>query len=258
VAELTPSGPPPTRREDIVDVIHGVGVADPYRWLEDGESAEVAEWAAAQNAHTRRLLDARPVRERWQQRLAALTALPTVLWCKVRGDRLFVQERAEGADQFALVLRSASDPDAPPRVLLDPAGGAADAAVAIDWYEPSPDGSLVALGLSEGGTEDSVLQILHVDSGEIRGEQIPRTRAASVAWTPDGTGFWYTRYPVENQFHRHVFFHVLGTDPTDDELVFDRLPTPEACRKCRRRETAGTCSSRCWWGGDGSTRICST
>ena len=188
----------------------------------------MADWVAAQNAYTRRLLDARSDRSPWQERLAGLTALPTVLSCKVSGDRLFVLERAEGADQYALVLRSAADAAVAPRVLLDPASRAADAAMAIDWFEPSPDGSLVALGLSEGGTEDSVLQLLHVDSGEIRGEQIPRTRAASIAWTADGTGFWYARYPQDDQYNRHISFHALGTDPVDDAVVFDRLPNAQA------------------------------
>ena len=155
---------PPTRREDVVDVLHGIEVHDPYRWLEASESSqvsgsgEVAQWVAAQNNITRQALDARPDRGRWIERLSALMALPTVLGCKLVGDQLFVLERGRGADQFALVVRSAVDRDVAPRMLLDPARSAADAAVAIDWFEPSPDGTMVALGLSEGGTENSVLR----------------------------------------------------------------------------------------------------
>jgi prolyl oligopeptidase len=220
--------PPPTRREDIIDALHGVDVADPYRWLEAGDSPEVAEWVAAQNAYTRQALDARPDRGRWHERLSALISLPTAMSCKVRGERLFVLERARGADQFALVVRSPDDADVPPQVVLDPASWAADAAMAIDWYEPNADGSMVAVGLSEGGTENSVLHLVDVDSGRMGNLRIPNTRAASVAWRPDSSGFWYACYPEGDQYSRHIRYHTLGTDPAGDPVVFDRLPNPES------------------------------
>lgn len=212
----------------MVDVVHGVELTDPYRWLEAGDAPEVAEWVAAQNQHTRQALDARPDRGRWHERLSALVALPTALSCKVRGEQLFVLERGRGADQYALVVRSAVDHDAAPRLLLDPATRAADGAIAIDWFEPSDDGALVAIGLSEGGTEDSVLHVLHVATGELDALRIADTRAASVAWLPDNSGFWYARYPQDDQYRRHIRFHRIGTDPADDPVVFDRLPIPEA------------------------------
>jgi prolyl oligopeptidase len=220
--------PPPTRREAVVDALHGVELTDPYRWLEDGEAPEVARWVADQNQFTRQALDARPDRERWHERLSALTALPTALSCKVRGERLFVLERGRGADQFALVVRSATEGTAPARVLLDPATLAADAAVAIDWFEPSHDGSTVAVGLSEGGTEDSVLHLLDVATAQLGDLRIHHARAASVAWLADGSGFWYARYPEDDQYHRHIRFHALGSDPAQDPVVFDRLPNEQA------------------------------
>ena len=72
------TSPPPTRRDDVVDVLHGVEVPDPYRWLEDGDAAEVRQWVAAQNEHTRQALDARPDRGWWHERLVALMQLPVV------------------------------------------------------------------------------------------------------------------------------------------------------------------------------------
>ena len=224
-ASVAPS--PVTRRGDEADVYHGVEVPDPFRWLEDGESSEVAEWVAQHNLRTRQALDARPTRGRWHERLSALVALPTVLDVQVAGDRLFVIERGEGADQYSLVVRSASDPSVPARVLLDPAAMAADGAVAIDWFHPSADGGLVAYGLSEGGTELSVLHVMRTDTGEVLAERIPETRAASVAWLPDGSGFWYAVYPPGDEYHRHVRFHRLGTPHDDDPVVFDQLPTAE-------------------------------
>ncbi|MCU1504564.1 MAG: Prolyl oligopeptidase, partial [Ilumatobacteraceae bacterium] len=114
-----------------------------------------------------------------------------------------------------------------PRILIDPAQLAADGAGAIDWFHPSPDGDLIAFGLSEGGTENSTLHILRVSTGERLRTTITDTRAASVAWLPDGTGFWYTRYPAGDEYHRHVRFHTIGTDPDGDQVVLDDFPTPQ-------------------------------
>jgi prolyl oligopeptidase len=211
----------------VVEVLHGVPVADPYHWLEDGESEEVAAWVAEHNERTRQALEARPIWSQWHERLSALTALPTVGGAAVRGDLLFVLGRAAGADQFSLVVQSSVDRDVPARTLLDPSQRAADGAVAIDWYEPSPDGSLVAIGLSEGGTEQSTLSVIDVATGSQLADSIPNTRASSIAWLPDNSGFWYMRYPESDQYNRHVYFHRLGTDPAIDPLVFDDVPTHE-------------------------------
>ena len=154
------TAPPPTRRDGVVDVLHGVEVPDPYRWLEDGDSPEVQQWVAAQNAHTRQALDAHPARGWWHERLVALMHLPVVMAVQVRGEHLFCLERPSGDEQFVLTRRSAVDPNAEPLLLVDPAVGTADAANAIDWFHASPDGELIAVGTSEGGTEQSVLRVL--------------------------------------------------------------------------------------------------
>ncbi len=201
---------------------------DPYRWLEDGESSEVAEWVTLHNQRTREALEARPARGRWHERLSALTGLPTTLSLAVAGEHLFVLERAAGADQYSLVLRSAVDPAAPARILLDPTAMAADAAVAIDWFHPSHDGSLIAYGLSEGGTENSVLHVMDVATGVVRPDRIANTRGASVAWQPDNLGFWYAAYPEGDEYHRHIRHHTLGAASAADPVVFDRLPSAES------------------------------
>ncbi len=223
---LTPS--PATRRGDEVDVVHGVEVPDPYRWLEDGSSSDVADWVAEHNFRTRQALDVRPTGGSWHERLSALVALPTVLDAQAAGDRLFVVERQAGADQYSLVMRSSVHREAPARTLLDPATLAADGAVAIDWFHPSHDGALVAYGLSEGGTENSVLHVMRTATGEVLPERIPNTRAASVAWMPDASGFWYAVYPEGDEYHRHIRFHRLGTPHQADDVVFDRLPTAQS------------------------------
>jgi prolyl oligopeptidase len=213
---------PPSRREDVVDDYHGTPVPDPYRWLESGDSPEVREWVDAQNALTAAHLD-RPERARWHERLVALMQLPLAQGAQRRGEHLFTYERPAESEQFVLIRRSALDPAAESVVLVDPATAAADAAVAIDWFEASDDGALVAVGTSEGGDELSTLRLISgLDGAAVGtpGDEIPDTRACSVAWEPDGAGFFYTRYPEGDEYNRTVHYHRLGTDWNDDPVVW--------------------------------------
>jgi prolyl oligopeptidase len=124
-----------------------------------------------------------------------------------------------------LYLRDAVD--GADRVAVDPNAQDAAGTTALDWYYPSDDGRLLAYGLSENGSEQSVLHVLELDTDQILPERIARTRAADLAWLPDGSGFYYTRYPSpgevpegEEHYHRSIFFHRLGTDPAADPLLF--------------------------------------
>jgi prolyl oligopeptidase len=219
--------PPRTRREAVVDTLHGVPVADPYRWLEAGDDSEVQQWVAEQNRHTRTALDALPERETWHERLVALMSLPVVQAVEVRGDRLILLERESGAQQSRLVTRSLGDPTGGAIVLADPAAGAADAASAVDWFYASPHGELVAFGVSEGGTENSVLRVVRTADGSPLTDEIPNCRACSVGWDPDATGFYYTRYPEGDEYHRTVHHHALGADWHDDPAVWSDAERPE-------------------------------
>jgi prolyl oligopeptidase len=113
------------------------------------------------------------------------------------------------------------------RALVDPNELAGDHLVTIDWFFPSPDGRLVAYGLSRGGDELSTLYVADVASGETLADRIPDTRFCSLAWLPDATGFYYTRYPAkgsvpagEENYNKRVRFHRLGADPAEDPIVF--------------------------------------
>lgn len=216
-----------TPRHDVVDVLHGVEVPDPYRWLEAGDDQSVRHWVAAQNRLARAALDAVPSRPAWHGRLIELMDVPVVQAVQVRGERLFLLERGAGEQQASLGVRALVNPGAGRTLLLDPAVGADDAAVAIDWMFPSNDGELVAVGVSEGGTENSVLRIVRAADGSALADEIPNCRAASVAWEPDGAGFFYTRYPEGDEYHRTVHHHTLGQPWTDDPVVWAEHPTPQ-------------------------------
>lgn len=224
--------PVPTRREEVVEELHGQRIVDPYRWLEDGDSADVAAWTKTQNEHTQKVLSAVPERAALRARIDALlragwVGAPAAVGSKKPGPktRYFFRKQSPTQDQPVLYVREGGSE----RVLVDPNGLARDGTVALDYWVPSPKGRLVAYGTSSGGDEQSTLRVRDVSTGQDHGEAdvIPRARYASVAWLPDETGFYYTRYPEpgsvpkgEEVYHRKVFFHTLGKPWRDDPEVF--------------------------------------
>jgi prolyl oligopeptidase len=216
---------PPTRRDDVVELLHGDRIPDPYRWLEDGEGPETRDWTDAQNALTEAYLAESPRRAQIRRRLQELLAIGALGTPTPAHGRYFYQRREGSQNQPVLYVRDGVD--GADRVLLDPNALNAEGTTALDWWHASEDGALLAYGLSENGTEESVLHVLDVASGALRPDRIPHTRAADVAWLPDANGFYYTRFPRpdavpegEEHYHRAVYFHRLGTDPARDDLVF--------------------------------------
>lgn len=218
---------PATRREVVSERIHGHQVADPYRWLEDGTSPEVGAWIDAQNAWVAKNLGAVPGRSDLARELSRRLSIGSVSLPALRRHqgrlRLFFLRREPGQEQPVLYVRDGiSGTD---RALFDPKDDPPSAA--LDWYVPSSDGTLVAYGVSRGGTEDSTLFLLRVEDGTILQDRIPGTRFASVAWTPDGRSFFYSRHPKlgsvpagEERLHRRIHRHILGTDPESDPVIF--------------------------------------
>ena len=217
--------PPAAAVRPVVEVLHGVDIVDPYRWLEDGDSAEVAAWTAAQNAHTEAWLAAVPARARIRQRLQHLLGIGVLGTPTPARGRYLYQRREGSTNQPVLYLRNGLD--GPDRVAIDPNALSTDGTTALDWYHVSPDGRRLAYGLSVDGSEQSVLHLLDLDDLSPLADQITRTRACDLAWLPDNSGFYYTRYPApgsvpagEEPYHRAVWFHRVGDDPAEDRLVF--------------------------------------
>ncbi len=214
------------------DVYHGVTVTDEWRWLEDSDSAAVADWTERQNLATRAVLEASPRRPALRRHLERLLSIGTLGTPHPRQGRYFYLRRQGDQNHAVLYLRDGS-PEAPERIVLDPNQWSVEGTEALDWYYPDRQGRRLAFGRSSGGDELSRLRVMDVDSGATL-EEIPHTRACSLAWLPDGSGFYYTRYPAPDtvpvghaQYHRRVFFHSLGTDPAVDDPVFGEGREPE-------------------------------
>jgi prolyl oligopeptidase len=216
---------PPAAIHDTTDLLHGETISDPYRWLEDGDAPETLLWTEQQNALTQAHLASIPGRERIRRRLEELLSIGVLSVPTPRRGRYFYLRREGRQNQPVLYWREGVD--GADRVAVDPNALNESGTTALDWYYPSADGRLLAYGISENGSEESVLHLLELETGRYLPERISRMRAASLAWLPDGTGFYYTRYPApgtvpegDQPYHRAIYVHRLGTDPERDSLVF--------------------------------------
>jgi prolyl oligopeptidase len=230
-AAATLAPPPAAPAGDAVDTIQGVKIADPYRWLENAADPKVGAWSDAQNDRTRGYLDALPDRGAVKARLTKLIreASPSYAGLAARGNLVFAYYTDPAKQQPMLVTMNAAADPASRKPLLDPNKIDAKGLTAIDWFVPSGDGTKVGVSMSKGGSEDGTLHVFDAVSGKEIGEAIDRvqypTAGGSMAWSADGKGFWYTRYPgseapeADRHFHMQVYFHTLGTDVKSDKLV---------------------------------------
>src|SRR5437868_7140963 len=223
----TTQGPPPAKVQAVEDTLHGQKIVDKYRWLEDGSSPDTKAFVAQEAAYTRSILDPLPGRDKINARLTQLLALGIINTPQIGGNFYFYSKRQGKQNQPVLYVREGvSGKD---RVLVDVNQLAADGTVALDWWYPSFHGKYLAYGTSPSGSEISTLRVLETATGKPLRDVIERTRGASVAWLPDNSGFYYTRYPAKGEvpegqevYYRHVFFHKLGGDPKDDREIFGK------------------------------------
>ena len=245
VVPLAPAASRPsvaTPTHPVTNTYHGVTVVDNYQWLEDASAPAVKDWTRAQNERTRAYFDRLPFRDGIAQQLMQLRSEESAryLGLQWKKGRYFALRFKPPAQQPVLVRLSSIDPPALWRPVFDPNNYNTNGTTAIDWFVPSPDGRLVAVSLSEGGSEQGTLHFFEVDP-DARGraaspsrpwkeltDVIPRvqypTGGGSAAWTADGSGIFYTRYPhpgekpdADVNFYQQVYFHRLGTPASEDK-----------------------------------------
>jgi prolyl oligopeptidase len=219
---------PEARRLDLVERLPLTAptfdVADPYRWLEDPATDESMTWLHAQDALATSHLDSLPGRPELRARLTALLAAGVVTAPAWRGQRQFFMRRTAEQEHAVLVTIGA---DGVERILLDPMQLDPAGTTTLDAWQPSKEGHLLAYQISEGGNEESILRVIDVESGALVDGPIDRCRYSPVGWLPGAQAFYYVRrlpasqVPAgEEQFHRRVWLHTLGTDPDDDVCIF--------------------------------------
>ncbi len=228
------ASPPPSRTEPATEMLHGVAVTDPYRWLEGDNSdpdrpgqmtPDVAAWTDAQNAYTRQVLDAWPGRADVEARLAPLMEVGVVTAPAMRGNRYFYTKREGKQNQPVVYWREGHDGE--DRVLIDPAAVDSTGLTTVEWFSPSHDGRMLAFGTYRAGDENTTLRLLDVDTGERLPLEIPN-KTQPAQWLPDGSGFVYQnlRDPAD-PYSGRVMFHRLGADPATDLVLFRQFTREE-------------------------------
>jgi prolyl oligopeptidase len=219
---------PAARRLDLHELLPAAAptfdVPDPYRWLEDPTTPESVSWLEAEDAFATAQLSALAGRVELRARLTSLMAAGVVTAPAWRGPRQFFMRRT--ADQEHAVLVTVG-PDGAERTLLDPMQLDPAGTTTLDAWQPSKEGELLAYQISEGGDEESILRVIDVETGEIVDGPIDRCRYSPVGWLPGAQSYYYVRrlpasqVPAgEEQFHRRVWLHRVGTDPDTDVCVF--------------------------------------
>jgi prolyl oligopeptidase len=225
---------PPTRKGDIVDDHHGTKVADPYRWLEDVDSPETRAWVEAQNRVTFAFLEQIPERERIRRRLTELWDYPKYGPPFKKGGRYFFFKNAGLQNQSVLYTQSSLT--AEPEVLLDPNTLSADGTVALSILALSEDGRTLVYGTSGSGSDWQEFRVRDVATRQDRADHLKWIKFSGAAWTHDGVGFFYSRYPqpaagadalLDVNRDQKVYYHRLGTDQSADRLVYERPDHPD-------------------------------
>ncbi len=223
---------PQTRGKDNqVDDYHGTKVADPYRWLEDDNSAETAKWVAAENKVTFGYLDKIPYRAQVKARMEQLFNFPKYTPPVRKGDYLFFTKNDGLQNQNVVYAQKGLE--GAPEVLLDPNKFSGDGTSRLGAFNVSEDGRYAAYGISVGGSDWQEGHVIEVATRKVMSDDLKWIKFTSFGWA--GNGFFYSRFDApeaghelssKNEFQK-VYYHVLGTEQSADELVYEDKENPQ-------------------------------
>ncbi|MCE4537746.1 prolyl oligopeptidase family serine peptidase [Pelomonas sp. P7] len=224
---------PATRKVDQTDTYHGTAVADPYRWLEDDNSAETKAWVAAQNEVTDKYLAAMPQRLPTRRIYTELYNFERFGIPFSEGGRYF-WSRNDGLQQQNVIYTAKSLQDKPV-VALDPNLLSKDGTVALSGLVPSRDGKLLAYGTAGAGSDWQTWKVRDLATGQDLADRLEWVKFSNAAWTADGKGFFYARYdaPKEGEkltganYFQKLYYHRLGTAQAEDVLVVENRDDKE-------------------------------
>lgn len=221
---------PKPSKGDSVDVYFGHKIADPYRWLEDDNSEETAEWVEAENKVTNSYLSDIPFRDQLKERLTKIWNYPKYGVPFNKGNNYFFFKNNGVQNQSVLYIQKNLDDE--PKVLLDPNTLSADGTVALSSLGISKNGKFLAYGISRGGSDWNEIYIMNIETGKTLSDHINWVKFSGISWK--GEGFFYSSYdePKEgdelsgqNRFHK-VYYHILGTPQKQDLLIFEDKDQP--------------------------------
>ncbi len=217
------AAPPVTRRGEVQETLHGVTISDPYRWLEDQESAETRAWINQQNDYTHKLLDSWPGRERLEKRLTELKKVERIYSPIERNGRLFYRKREADQEQYVIYARQGEA--GKEEVLIDPNPMSPDHSTNVDIMDVSKDGKLLAYVLRVGGKDETEVHVLDMAAKRDLADVLPARDYFDLSFLPDGSGFYYATMLDDGP---RVRFHKIGTKVEADPDVFGKGYTKEA------------------------------
>ncbi len=223
---------PESRKGDVVDHYGSVRVPDPYRWMEDLDSPDVAAWVAAQNAVTHAHLETLPHRSHFRKRLTQLRDYPRVGLPEVEAGRLFYARNSGLQRQAPIYVRTGVFD--PPSVVLDPNALSPDGSTSVSQFVPSPDAQWLVYAVAKGGADWETVKIRNVATGDDLADEVIWVRFSELSWTHDSQGFFYSRYPAPPPGKvleaalsgQAVYYHRLGTPQSSDALIYQRTDHP--------------------------------
>jgi prolyl oligopeptidase len=231
-APTAPLTYPQARRSDQVDDYHGTKVADPYRWLEDTDSAETHSWVEAENKVTFGYLDQIAYRQAIRDRLTKLWNYERFTTPSQYGGRYFFLHNTGLQQQNVLFVSESLN--AEPRVLLDPNTLSADGTVALAGDAISDDGKLMAYAIATSGSDWTEWHVRDIDTGKDLSDDLKWVKFSGASWTKDNQGFYYSRYDEptgatmrDTNYFQKLYYHRLGTAQSADKLIYDRPDNKE-------------------------------
>lgn len=224
---------PDSPKVEQVDDYHGTQVADPYRWLENPDSAETRKWIEAQNKLTFGYLAEIPQREQIKERLTKLWNYEKYSIPFKQGDRYFYFKNDGLQNQSVLYTLKSLDDE--PAVLLDPNKLSDDGTVALSGLAISEDGKLMAYGLSFSGSDWQEWKVRSVETREDLSDHLKWVKFSGASWSHDHQGFFYSRYDEPNEkskledvnYYQKLYYHRIGTSQAEDVLIYERSDQKE-------------------------------
>ena len=225
---------PKPRRGEQVDDYHGVKVADPYRWMEDTESAETKAWIEAENKLTNSYLSTIPQRETIKNRLTEIWNYERISAPSKITDNFYIYTKNDGLQNQSVLYKATSITD-PGTVFFDPNKLRADGTAALGGSSFTDDGKLWAYGVSQAGSDRSEWFVMDVATGKLLPDTLSPNRQGIAAWLKDNSGFYYTSYPPAEKgqelknttYYQKLYFHKMGTPQSEDYVVYERPDNKE-------------------------------
>jgi prolyl oligopeptidase len=207
--------PPDTRRDDVVDNIHGTSIADPYRWLEDQNSPETRAWIDEQNKYTQSFLDKVPSKEAIRARYTELLRVDDITLPGQADEKFFFQKR--DADQDLMVICMRKGLEGEDQVLIDPHGMSSDHTTSVNIVGYSDNGELLAYGIRKGGEDEVAIRIMDTEKKTELPDSLPRGYYFNLSFSSDLKGYYYSKFSEKGP---RIYFHSMGTKLESDKLIF--------------------------------------